>query len=36
MRYIFSATFKVEGNKVYARVTDLPGYISSGKDLPEW
>lgn len=35
MRYIFTATFKVDGNKVYARVPDLPGCISSGKDLPD-
>ena len=35
MRYVFTATFKVDGNKVYARVPDLPGCITTGKDLPD-
>lgn len=35
MRYVFTATFKIDGNKVYARVPDLPGCISTGKDLPD-
>lgn len=35
MRYIFTATFKIDGNKVYARVPDLPGCITTGKDLED-
>ena len=35
MRYTFTATFKIDGNKVYARVPDLPGCITTGKDLPD-
>lgn len=35
MRYVFTATFKIDGNKVYARVPDLPGCITTGKDLPD-
>ena len=35
MRYVFTATFKVDGNKVYARVPDLPGCITTGKDIPD-
>lgn len=35
MRYVFTATFKIDGNKVYARVPDLPGCITTGKDLED-
>ena len=35
MRYVFTATFKIDGNKVYARVPDLPGCITTGKDIED-
>ena len=35
MKYIYSALFKVEQDKVYARVPDLPGCITTGKDLED-
>lgn len=33
MKYIYSAIFSETDNKVYARVPDLPGCITTGKDL---
>lgn len=35
MKYIYTATFTFsdDGNKVYARVPDLPGCITTGKNL---
>lgn len=35
MRYIYSAAFQITPEKVYARVPDLPGCITTGKDLDE-
>lgn len=35
MRYVYTATFKVDGSKVYARIPDLPGCITTGKDLED-
>lgn len=35
MRYIYSAVFTQEDGKVYARVPDLPGCISTGTDLQD-
>lgn len=35
MRYVFTATFKIDGDRVYARVPDLPGCITTGKDLED-
>ena len=35
MRYIYSAAFEFTPGKVYARVPDLPGCITTGKDLNE-
>lgn len=36
MRYIYSAVFTPsEGGKVYARIPDLPGCITTGKDLQD-
>lgn len=36
MKYIYTAVFSSgEGNKVYARVPDLPGCITTGKDLQD-
>ena len=35
MKYIYTATFKTDSNKVYARVPDLPGCVTTGKDLSE-
>ena len=33
MKYIFTAVFARDGDKIFARVPDLPGCISSGHDL---
>ena len=35
MKYIYSALFEVEPDKVYARVPDLPGCITTGKNLED-
>jgi len=35
MKYIYSATFTIDNDKVYARVPDLPGCITTGKDLED-
>jgi predicted RNase H-like HicB family nuclease len=35
MKYIYTAVFNKEGGKVYARVPDLPGCITTGKDLSD-
>ncbi|MBP5254547.1 MAG: type II toxin-antitoxin system HicB family antitoxin [Lachnospiraceae bacterium] len=35
MIYIYTAFFTQEGNKVFARVPDLPGCITSGYDLQD-
>lgn len=35
MRYIYSAAFQITPEKVYARVPDLSGCITTGKDLDE-
>lgn len=35
MKYTFTAVFKKEGNKVFARVPDLDGCITSGRDLED-
>ena len=33
MKYIYTAVFTEEDSKVYARIPDLPGCITTGKDL---
>ncbi|MBQ8946414.1 MAG: type II toxin-antitoxin system HicB family antitoxin [Lachnospiraceae bacterium] len=35
MKYSYSATFQVKDGKVYARIPDLPGCITTGKDLDD-
>ncbi|MDO4649387.1 MAG: type II toxin-antitoxin system HicB family antitoxin [Eubacteriales bacterium] len=35
MRNFYTATFITDNGTVYARVPDLPGCITTGKDLPE-
>ena len=35
MKYIYSAVFSQEGSKVYASVPDLPGCITTGRDLQD-
>ena len=36
MKYIYTAVFSSgEGNKVYARVPDLPGCVTTGQDLQD-
>lgn len=35
MKYIYSASFKEDGGKVYARVPDLPGCITTGSSLED-
>lgn len=33
MQYLYSAVFTADGGKVFARAPDLPGCVSSGRDL---
>lgn len=35
MKYVYTATFKIEDNKVYARVPDLPGCITTGRTIED-
>ena len=35
MKYIYSASFIIEPNKVYAMIPDLPGCITTGKTLED-
>jgi predicted RNase H-like HicB family nuclease len=37
MKYMYTATFtpNEDGTKYYARIPDLPGCITTGKDLPD-
>ena len=35
MKYIYSASFNIESDKVYARVPDLPGCITTGSSLED-
>lgn len=35
MKYLYSAVFISDGAKVFARVPDLPGCVSSGRDLQD-
>ena len=35
MKYIYSALFEMKPNKVYARVPDLPGCITTGDNLED-
>ena len=35
MKYLYTGMFDVNENKVYANVPDLPGCITTGKDLDD-
>lgn len=35
MKYIYTATIHEEDGKFYCRVPDIPGCVTTGKDLPE-
>ena len=35
MKYVYTAVFHSESGKVFARIPDLPGCITSGKDLSD-
>ena len=35
MKYIYSALFNIEQDKVYARVPDLPGCVTTGRTLED-
>ena len=35
MRYIYTAVFTPGENKIYARVPDLPGCVTTGRDIPD-
>ena len=36
IEYLYSAAYEITPGKVYARVPDLPGCITTGKDLNVW
>lgn len=35
MRYIYTAVFTPHGNKIHARIPDLPGCVTTGRDIPD-